>query len=114
MVCNPIMQLEVLEDYTIKKIKEYYFLLSYCCLILLLVLCKQKKQNIVYVFKTSVKDKRQVKSLTGNLNKIHAIKKWNFNLEDCDNILRIVSDIDVSNTVCETFDVLNYSCIELE
>ena len=69
---------------------------------------------MVYVFKTSVKDKRQVKSLSKKLNKIHAIKKWNFDLEDCDNILRIVSDIDVSNSVCQTLDALNYSCIELE
>lgn len=69
---------------------------------------------MVYVFKTSVTDKKQVKSISKNLNEINAIKKWNFDLEDCDNILRIVSDIDVSNTICKTLDALNYSCVELE
>lgn len=69
---------------------------------------------MVYIFKTSVKDKKQIKDLSKNLNKIKAIKKWNFDLEDCDNILRIVSDIDVSHTICKTLDALNYSCVELE
>ena len=44
---------------------------------------------MVYVFKTSVKFKKQIKQLAKELNKIVEIKKWNFDLEDCDKILRI-------------------------
>lgn len=69
---------------------------------------------MVYVFKTSVKDKKQVKGLSKNLNAIHEIKKWNFDLEDCDNILRIVAETDITKSICETLDTLNYSCIALE
>ncbi|WP_445457279.1 hypothetical protein [Flavobacterium sp. HNIBRBA15423] len=69
---------------------------------------------MVYVFKTSVKHKKQIKDISKNLNEINEIKKWNFDLEDCDNILRIVAETNITKTVCEIFDTLNYSCIELE
>lgn len=46
---------------------------------------------MIYVFKTSVKNKTQIKKLKpypdSNLQDI----KWNFDIEDCDSILRIVS-----------------------
>lgn len=69
---------------------------------------------MVYVFKTSIQYKKQIKAISKDLNEISAIKKWNFDLEDCDKILRIVADTDISDTICETLDALNYSCIELE
>jgi hypothetical protein len=69
---------------------------------------------MVYIFKTSIKHKRQIKDISKNLNEINEIKKWNFDLEDCDNILRIVAETNITQTVYEIFDTLNHSCIELE
>ena len=69
---------------------------------------------MVYVFKTSIEDKKQIKSISKNLNEIQDIQRWNFDLEDCDNILRIVAEKNISKTVCELFSAFNYTCIELE
>lgn len=69
---------------------------------------------MVYVFKTSIEDKRQIKSISKNLNKITDIKKWNFDLEDCDNILRIIADKDVATVVCEVLNTFNHTCVELQ
>ncbi|NHA04049.1 hypothetical protein G7092_09590 [Mucilaginibacter sp. HC2] len=46
----------------------------------------------VLVFSTSVKEQRQVSRVTTLLTKIPAIMQWNFDLEDCDNILRIEAE----------------------
>lgn len=46
----------------------------------------------VLVFKTSVSKPTQINKVKALLNIIPAIEKWNFDLEDCDNILRIVAD----------------------
>ena len=51
---------------------------------------------MIYVFKTSVKTKRQVKKLKPPINKILPKEKWNFDLEDCDKILRIDSDENIA------------------
>ena len=45
----------------------------------------------VLVFSTSVKEPRQVSRVRTLLTKVPAIAPWNFDLEDCDNILRIVA-----------------------
>jgi hypothetical protein len=45
----------------------------------------------VLVFTTSVKEKKQISKVTNLLTKVPAIAQWNFDLEDCDNILRIES-----------------------
>lgn len=44
---------------------------------------------MIYVLKTSVKTKRQVKNLKPYISKILPNEKWDFDLEDCDKILRI-------------------------
>ncbi len=69
---------------------------------------------MIYVFKTSVKTKVQVKNLKPHFNKILPNEKWNFDLEDCDRILRIDSE---ENKVWEIIALLNsqkFSCEELE
>lgn len=45
---------------------------------------------MIYVFKTSVKRQGEVKKLRPSLNKlVDNNGHWNFDLEDCDNILRV-------------------------
>lgn len=66
---------------------------------------------MIYVFKTSVDSELKLKSATAYLNDILSDAKWNFDLEDCDNILRI----DSQNEIAEM--LLNntiFDCIELE
>jgi hypothetical protein len=43
----------------------------------------------VLVFATSVRQKRQVSRVQNLLTKVPAIAQWSFDLEDCDNILRV-------------------------
>ncbi|HXI00965.1 MAG TPA: hypothetical protein VNI52_11915 [Sphingobacteriaceae bacterium] len=49
----------------------------------------------VLVFKTNVINARHATQVKGILNTVQSIRKWNFDLDDCDNILRIV-DSDIS------------------
>lgn len=44
---------------------------------------------MIHVFKTSVKTKTQVRILQPHINKMITTEKWNFDLEDCDKVLRI-------------------------
>lgn len=46
----------------------------------------------VLVFATSVRSIEQVKTLTPKINSLAGKGSWNFALDDCDKILRIVSN----------------------
>jgi hypothetical protein len=46
----------------------------------------------VKVYKTNVKNKTQIKKIGKILRQVGHIKAWNFDLEDCDKILRIETD----------------------
>ncbi len=68
---------------------------------------------MIYVFKTSINSKKSIKKLTPHLNKLLAVANWNFDLEDCDKILRIDSQ---KNIVKKTIKILNdygFECEEL-
>lgn len=66
---------------------------------------------MIYVFKTSVDTKSKLEFAGALLQELLPYAKWNFDLEDCDNILRIESETEVSEIVLQNniFD-----CIELE
>jgi len=69
---------------------------------------------MIYVFKTVVKTKNQVKKLKPLINQIVPSDKWNFDLEDCDKILRIDCE---ENIVLKIVDLLNnhkFNCVELQ
>ncbi len=68
-------------------------------------------QIMIYVFKTSVDNQAKFESASALLNQLLPESQWNFDLEDCDNILRIDSELNVAellqnNTI--------FDCIELE
>ncbi len=68
-------------------------------------------QIMIYVFKTSVDNKAKFESASVFLNELLPNSEWNFDLEDCDNILRVDSELNVAeilqnNTI--------FDCIELE
>ena len=69
---------------------------------------------MIFVFKTSVKTKMQAKKLKLHIDKILPNAKWNFDLKDCDKILRIDSEDNIVLMITHLLSVHNYSCEELE
>ncbi|MFT0715219.1 hypothetical protein [Flagellimonas lutimaris] len=69
----------------------------------------------VLVFKTSVKRKDEVKQLRPTLNKlVDNNGSWNFDLEDCDNILRVETQGLEAPTITSLLQNNGYKCEELE
>lgn len=69
---------------------------------------------MIYVLKTTVKYKKQVKIIAKEFDKITEIKKWNFDLEDCDKVLRVETNEKTLKIVCGILNSLNYICEELK
>ena len=69
---------------------------------------------MIFVFKTSVKTKMQMKTLKPHIDKILPNAKWNFDLEDIDKILRIDSDENIVLMIVDLLNIHCYSCEELE
>ena len=69
---------------------------------------------MIYVFKTSVRTKIQAKSIEPHIDQILPNAKWNFDLEDCDKILRIDSEENVSLPIQNLLKNHNFYCEELE
>ncbi len=68
----------------------------------------------VLVFSTSVASKDDVRDLTPLLNSFAGKGRWNFALDDCDRILRIVSaEVDPFTTI-RLLNDMGYQCRELE
>lgn len=68
----------------------------------------------VLVFKTSVKSTEQVESLRPDLNNLMAEnEKWNFDLEDCDHILRVESHFLSTDAVRFALISRGHQCEEL-
>jgi hypothetical protein len=69
---------------------------------------------MVWVFKTSVKNKSQVNKIVPLLdNFILPPGKWNFDLTDCDKILRIESGELCTKTLIDELNKAGFLCEEL-
>jgi hypothetical protein len=68
---------------------------------------------MILVFKTSVKSKKAVKLISPHLNKLN-LNKWNFDLNDCDNILRIDTSKNLSVIIISKLKMQGYECMELK
>jgi hypothetical protein len=68
---------------------------------------------MIYVFKTSVKTKNQVKKLEPHINTILPNEKWNFDVEDCDKILRIDSEENIALKIIDLLRNQKFYCEEL-
>ncbi len=68
---------------------------------------------MIFVFKTSVKTKTQARKLKPYLDKKLPNAKWNFDLEDCDKILRIKSEEDIVLKTIELLKSQYFDCEEL-
>ena len=69
---------------------------------------------MIYVFKTSVNTKNQVEKLKPHINTMLPNEKWNFDLEDCDKILRIDSEEDIVLQIIDLLNIHRFHCEELE
>ncbi|MBW8243989.1 hypothetical protein K1F50_14365 [Muricauda oceani] len=69
----------------------------------------------VHVFKTSVKQEGEVKQLRPWLNRlVHNNGHWNFDLEDCDNILRVESKNLDAPIISSLLHNKGFQCEELQ
>ena len=68
---------------------------------------------MIHVFKTSVTSQKDVKRITPHLIELLIQSKWTFDLEDCDKILRVESEQDVSFQVVSILEKLDFKCEEL-
>lgn len=69
---------------------------------------------MIYVFKTSVKTKMQAKKLKPHIDKLLPNAKWNFDLDDCDKVLRVVSEEDIVQPIIRELKHHQVDCEELE
>ncbi|WP_298489319.1 hypothetical protein [uncultured Maribacter sp.] len=69
---------------------------------------------MVFIFKTNVQTKNQIQSLKLELDSLFSETHWNFDLEDCDNILRVESEYYIQETVIKLLENNNLYCKELE
>lgn len=67
----------------------------------------------ILVFKTNITTRQQVSSVHGLLMAMADIKQYNFDLEDCDNVLRVVSNNLEPKTISSALKVAGFSCEEL-
>ncbi|OKS88269.1 hypothetical protein [Mucilaginibacter polytrichastri] len=68
----------------------------------------------ILVFKTSVTQAQQVSKVKTLLTSIPAVIKWNFDLDDPDNILRVIADQLSPRQVESVLQTAGFSCQELD
>lgn len=70
-----------------------------------------KKQ--ISIFRTSVNSEDKIEQLKSLLNTIIGLDNWNFDLEDCDNILRVNYYSIMNNFLIEEINKMGFECIEI-
>ncbi len=68
----------------------------------------------ILVFVTNVADKKAVSRVQPLLTALPAIKDWNFDLDDCDHVLRIESDDLCPRRVESLLQTAGFNCHELD
>ncbi|CAD0003968.1 hypothetical protein [Flavobacterium salmonis] len=68
---------------------------------------------MIYVFITSVKTEQEVGQLKPHLNDLLKQAKWNFDLEDCDKILRIDIETEITQSIINLLKDKGFYCEEL-
>jgi hypothetical protein len=68
---------------------------------------------MILVFKTTVKNNNSVKKLKPLLDRQLTNSKWNFDLDDCDKILRIETPMENSDLVISLLKENGFDCEEL-
>lgn len=66
----------------------------------------------IYVFKTSLK-KHDTKFIKSFFDNELPNSSWNIDFKDCDRVLRVESENDISSLVCKYVSELGFFCVEL-
>lgn len=69
---------------------------------------------MIYVFRTSVRTRNQVNKLKPHLDKILRGARTNFDLTDCDKILRIETQENITASIKNLLQEHHFICEELE
>ena len=72
----------------------------------------ENKQTIL-IFKTNITKKVEVKKISSLFNKSE-ILNWNIDLDDCDKVLRVVTDKLSPNNIISEMNKQGFDCTELE
>jgi hypothetical protein len=68
---------------------------------------------MIHVFKTSVISEKQVRQVEPFLKTLMSNEEWNFDLEDCDKILRVETEKVTHETVIALLKSQGFECTEL-
>lgn len=68
---------------------------------------------MILVFKTNIDTKDKILIIEPILNNILGKSKWNFDLEDCDNVLRIDTAKNSTQLIIKKLTALGFHCEEL-
>ncbi len=68
---------------------------------------------MIYVLKTSVKTKKSAEILSTSLSNLLGQAKWNFDLDDCDHILRVKCTPETLKWVIKLLLDNGFDCEEL-
>lgn len=68
---------------------------------------------MIYVFKTSVSSRKAIKKLAPAIEQCLPGLKWNFDLKDCDKILRIESSVEIVERTIKLLRANGFECDEL-
>jgi len=68
----------------------------------------------VLIFKTNVQKMSNITLLKDGLDVLSNHAKWNFDFEDCDNILRVETDENISQKIIILMNQQGFECEELE
>jgi len=68
---------------------------------------------IISIYKTDINTKSKLRKVKTVLNRILLNSKWNFDLEDCDKILRVESDKNCSAFLITELSKIGIYCEEL-
>ncbi|HVD97631.1 MAG TPA: hypothetical protein VNB90_05450 [Cytophagaceae bacterium] len=69
---------------------------------------------MVEIFKTNVQEQEQASKLLDKLSEKFPSSRINFDLEDCDKILRVESDAIAAENIIELVEANGYQCCVLE
>jgi hypothetical protein len=68
----------------------------------------------ILVFRTNVSSNKDISQVESILNSLPSIHEWNFDLDDCDKILRIVASDLLAPDIEALLNVAGIFCQELE
>jgi cell fate (sporulation/competence/biofilm development) regulator YmcA (YheA/YmcA/DUF963 family) len=68
----------------------------------------------IIIYKTDVATQTQASTLYPLLNALPPVQQYNFDLEDCDHILRVVSTEAETHAVCQLLNTQGFNCETME